>query len=212
MRILFFLCIVFGLISCEKKTDQKEYEPYVISEVWDAYQKARKNPERDENGNILPPPPHREKWGYGYENFIIDDSLNVFYYEFQPQFTESCIPEYEDSIPYLQGLRPDWLIQLPKESLTEFVKLNFKRGIRNKVKIASQKDTLSSKEYFDLMKAFDKYLDWDENGDRDIYAIFATTQEEDTVLYYKKNKKAYYTDSIKWDKKRIRFPKPKIDE
>lgn len=210
MRILFFLCIVFGLISCEKKTDQKEYEPYVISEVWDAYQKARKNPERDENGNILPPPPHREKWGYGYENFIIDDSLNVFYYEFQPRFTESCIETEDDTIPYFQDLRPGLLIQLPKESLVEFVKLNFKRGIRNKVKIASQKDTLNSKAYYDLLKGFDKYLDRYYDGD--IYGIFATTQEEDTVLYYKKHRKWYNPDSIKWDKKRIQFLKPKVDE
>ena len=211
MRILFFLCVVLGLISCEKKTVEKEYEPYIISKVWKGYQEGRKKAKLNKSAIMEPPPPVRMKWGYGYQNFIIDDSLNVFYYEFQPQFTESCIETEDDTIPYFQDLRPGLLIQLPKESLVEFVKLNFKRGIRNEVKIASQKDTLDSKQYYDLLKAFDKYLDGYEDGD--IYGIFATTQEEDTILYYKKHQKWYNPDSIKWDKKRIRFfSKEKIDE
>lgn len=211
MRMVLFVFMVLGLISCEKKDNQKGYEPYVISEVWNAYQKASKNPERGKDGGVLPPPPSRMKWAYGEQNFIIDDSLNVFYYQFQPLFTESCVPEHGDTIPYFQDLRPELLIQLPKESLAEFVRLNFKKGIVNRVKIASQRDTLNSKEYFDLVKSFDKYLDF--SGDRDLYVIFASTQEEDTVLYYKKHKKWYNPDSIRWDKKRIRFfTKPKIDE
>lgn len=211
MRIVLFLCAVFGLVSCEKKDNLKEYEPYVISEVWNAYEKSCKFYAENDSMHKYPPPFPRKNWGYGYENFLIDDSLNVFYYQFQPRYTESCIPELGDTIPYFQNIKPDMLLQLPKESLAEFVKLNFKKGIINRVKIASQRDTLNSKEYFDLIKAFDAYLDF--YGDRDVYAIFASTQEEDSVLYYKKHKKWYNPDAVKWDRKRIRFfSKPKIDE
>lgn len=200
---------MLGFISCGKKNDEENIKPYIISKVCKDYQKAVEKSKKNTNGN--PPLPPLVKWGYGQENFIIDDSLNVFYYQFQPKIYGGCIPTYDDDIPYFQNIGPDLLIQLPKESLLEFVKLNFKRGIRNKVKIASQKDTLNSKQYFDLLEAFDKYLDRHEDGDR--YAIFASTQEEDTVLYYKKHKKWYNSDSIKWDKKRIRFfSKPNIDE
>ncbi len=209
MRIVYCICFVIVFFSCEKKDNGKKNKPYVISEVWNAYEKLLKNHRENGGKDNYPPPPPRMNWGYGYQNFIIDDSLNVFYYQFQPQFVESCIPSYDDDIPYFQDIRPNLLIQIPKESLVEFVKLNFKKGLRNKVKIASQKDTLNSKEYFDLIKAFDKYLD--KNEDRDMYAVFATTQEEDSVLYYFKNKKDYYPEEIKWDKKKIRFSMPKID-
>lgn len=211
MRVIFILYVLLVLNSCEMKVTQKEYEPYIISKVPKDYQASVEKYKLDKNKRSLPPPPPPAVWGYGFENFIIDDSLNVFYYQFQPKGYESCLSSEEDYIPYFQGLKPDMLIQLPKENLIEFVKLNFKRRIWNKVKIASQRDTLNSIEYFDLVKAFDKYLNKNEDGDT--YRIFASTQEEDTVLYYKKHKKKYDSDSIKWDKKRVRFfSKPKIDE
>lgn len=42
--------------------------------------------------------------------------------------------------------------------------------------------------------------------DRDTYFIGETTQEEDTVLKYKKNNESYYFENIKWDKTKIKFP------
>lgn len=40
----------------------------------------------------------------------------------------------------------------------------------------------------------------------DGYYIGRTTQEEDTVLKYKKNNKYYNFENIKWDKTKIKFP------
>ncbi|MFC4815962.1 hypothetical protein [Flavobacterium sp. GCM10023249] len=209
MRVLFFLCAVFGLISCGKKVGESSDKPYVISEERRKYEMQDELYEKGEIDKIVLM--NLPKYFYGSENFILDDSSNVFYYHFQPKIYESCIPFEDDDIPYFQGLEPDLLIQLPKESLAAFVKLNFRRGIKNKVKIASQKDTLNSKAYFKIRHALDKYLSF--RPDNDIYLVYPTTQEEDSVLYYKKHQKVYNPDSIKWDKKRIRFfTKVKIEE
>lgn len=211
MRLFYFLCFVLGFISCNKNEKITEYRPYIISE-------ERKNYEMQDElykeGKIdkvvlmnLP------KYFYGSENFILDDSSNVYYYQLERFFSASgCGTDTgKDSISYFLNLKPENLIKLPIESIDNFVKLNFRNGERNAVKIASQKDTLNSKAYFKLQESLDKYLDYRE--DRDIYLIYPTTQEEDVVLLYKKRKKDYKSDSIKWDNKKIRFfSKPKIDE
>ena len=77
------------------------------------------------------------------------------------------------------------------------------------VKIGSQLDTLKSNTYFKLQEALDKHLSFSQ--DRDCYVAYRTTQEEDTVLHYKKNNRLYRPELIKWDLKRIKFIK-KIDE
>lgn len=208
MRFVCFLLVVIGVISCGKKEDVKS--PYVISKVWNEYSNFINTEEKDRNGNVLPPPPPRYKYGYGYQNFIIDDSLKLYYYQLTPKFMEKCIVERDDTIPYFQDLKPEMLIEIPLNSINDFVKLNFKKGKSDKVKIASTKDTLNSEAYFNLVKALDKYLDF--SNDNDVYAIFPTTQEEDTILYYKKNKDYYFSSQIKWDLKRVKFfDKPKVD-
>ena len=62
--------------------------------------------------------------------------------------------------------------------------------------IASQNDTIKNITFLDFL----------ENNKIPTYLIRRTTQEEDTVLYYKNNEKYYFSDEIKWDTTKIKFP------
>jgi hypothetical protein len=213
MRIVYFFFLVFGFISCEKKnkTFLKKYHPYIISEERRKYKIQDELYKKGEIDKVLLM--NLPKYLYGTENFILDDSSNVYYYQLERYFSAvGCGTDMEkDSIPFFLDIKPESFIKLSISSIDDFVKQNMRSGERNLVKIASQNDTLNSKAYFKLQEALNKYLNFRE--DRDIYLVYPTTQEEDTVLNYKKYKKNYESDSIKWDKKKIRFfTKSKIDE
>jgi hypothetical protein len=94
------------------------------------------------------------------------------------------------------------LVEIPNNGIEDFVKLNFKKEDRNIAFISSQLDTLQTKNYFDLISAIKTSCQ-----DGDTYFIRKTTQEEDTVLKYKKNNEFYYSDEIKWDKSKIKLPR-----
>ncbi|MFK7032336.1 hypothetical protein [Flavobacterium oreochromis] len=204
MRIILILILFLNFVSCNE-----EKSAYIISREWDEYTSFLNVVHKDKDGNVLPPPPLKYKYGYSCQNFIIDDNSNLFYYQFKPNYPESCIYKGKDTVPYFQDLKSEMLIEIPINSIEDFVCLNFKKGREDKVKISSNKDTLNSTIYFNLIRALNKQLDYEK--DRDVYAIFPTTQEEDTILYYKKNKDYYFSSQIKWDLRRIKFfPKPKI--
>lgn len=210
VRIVCFLFFVIFFVSCKKNEKMIEYRPYIISEERKKYEMQDELYKEGKIDKVVLT--HLPEYFYGSENFILDDSSNVYYYQLERFFSASgCGTDTgKDSIPYFLKLKPESFIKLPLESIDGFLKLNFRKGERNAVKIASQKDTLNSKAYFKLQESLDKYLDYRE--DRDIYLIYPTTQEEDVVLLCKKYKKDYNSDSIKWDKKRIRFPMSKIHE
>lgn len=70
--------------------------------------------------------------------------------------------------------------------------------------VASQKDTIKNTAILSFLN---------QNSLR-YFGIRKTTQEEDTVLKYKKNNQYYNSESIKWDHERIVFPfiKPKLQK
>ena len=63
--------------------------------------------------------------------------------------------------------------------------------------IGSQNDTIKNHYFLDFLKS----------NIIQTYYIRRTTQEEDTVLKYKTNGDDYYSDSIKWDRTKIKLPK-----
>ena len=65
--------------------------------------------------------------------------------------------------------------------------------------VASQNDTIKNTSFFDFIN---------KNKLR-AYLIRKTTQEEDTVLKYKKNNESYYSGEIKWDKTKIKIQSTK---
>lgn len=216
MRITLIILVVLNFVSCKKDkiVPEKKNVPYIISEEGDKFRRKKVlGPNYDTITLVTRVP----KYFYGTENFIIDKNSNLYYYQLKKRYKEKewgfvcgtgLEEEYKkDTIPIFKGLDAEKMIQVSINSIDEFVKMNLQNGEVNAVKIASQNDTLKSNTYYKLIEALDKNLSFKE--DRDLYFIYRTTQEEDTVLYYKNHKKYYNTDSIKWDMKRIKFSKKK---
>lgn len=197
----FMLCCI--LLSCGKKkenTTTKKNKPYIISQ---------ENNRQIINGDTILPPPIPGFLVYGTNTFIIDSDSVIYYFK-RGNLGHICgNGEKGDTIPYFIDLQPKDLIQIPTNSISTFIKLNYKDDFRNMTFIASKLDTLKTKAYFDLVHALRSSL-----KERDSYFMRRTTQEEDTVLKYKKNNKYYNSKSIKWDHERITFPfaKPKFQK
>lgn len=191
MRIVLIIILALNLASCKKNEviDEKVNAPYVIS--------VEDNPLKPKEIN----PPF-----FGSNNFIIDFKDSVYYFQ-RPEIDFICgTGWYKDMLPEFGNLNPNELIKIPLNDIDNFVTKNSHKGVRNFFTIASQKDTLKSKSFFDLHKSIIKNI---SKEDRDFSIIRRSWQEEDTVLYYKNHKKYYNPDSIKWDMKRITFPKNK---
>ncbi|QOG02734.1 hypothetical protein [Flavobacterium sp. MDT1-60] len=195
------VCLCF--LNCTKKENTIQNTPYVISKH--SIISNISNKPRDTN--IPPPPPLPGGVAYGTNTFIIDNNSKIYYFQ-REKIGRVCITEPLDTIPYFINLQPKDLIEIPPIALSEFIKLNHKDNFRNITIISSKLDTLKSENYFNLIKAIESYL-----KEKDLYFIRRTTQEEDTVLKYKKNNEPYYSDIIKWDRNRIKFPliKPKLN-
>lgn len=109
-----------------------------------------------------------------------------------------------DTLPHFLDLQPKDLVQIPKNIVTDFLSQNIlnKEENRRILVVASQNDTIKNVSFFDFIN---------KNQLR-AYLIRRTTQEEDTVLKYKKNNEYYNSEDIKWDQDRITLPfiKPKL--
>lgn len=190
----FLLCLF--LFNCSKKKNTIGNTPYVISKKNIITNISNKTKDK----NIPPPPPIPGWLTYGTNTFIIDNESKIYYFQ-RNEIGRICINGPIDTIPYFIDLQPKDLIEIPNNAISDFVKFNYKDDFRNLTFIASKLDTLKSENYFTLIKAIESSL-----KEKDFYFIRRTTQEEDTVLKYKKDNNYYRSDYIKWDKKRITFP------
>ncbi|KFF16228.1 hypothetical protein [Flavobacterium hydatis] len=204
----FVICLF--LLNCTKKEEKivPENIPYIISK-----EDIKPKPTKQSNNNQIPPtpppPPNSPIPGwlvYGTNTFIIDTDSKIYYFQ-RNSIGMICGTETADTIPHFINLQPKDLIEIPNKNIYDFIKLNYKDDFRNVTFIASKTDTLNSKAFFDLRKTLESSI-----KGRDFYLIRRTTQEEDTVLKYKKNNEYYYSDKIRWDKTKIKFPKYKIED
>jgi hypothetical protein len=209
----FITCLL--LFNCAKKEEKKivTNKPYIISQE-NKPKLSSKQENKQEIKNIPPPPPPPPNSSipgwlvYGTNTFIIDTNSKIYYFQRNDNIGFICGTETADTIPHFINLQPKDLIEIPNKNIYDFIKLNYKDDIRNITFIASKSDTLNSKSFFDLRKTLESFT-----KGRDFYHIRRTTQEEDTVLKYKKDNIYYNSEDIKWDKKRIIFPfiKPKLN-
>lgn len=198
--ICFLLCLF--LFNCSKKENTIDNTPYVISKKNIITNISNKPKDK----NIPPPPPIPGWLFYGTNTFIIDKDTKIYYFQ-REEIGRICGHKFDDTIPHFINLQPKDLIEIPNNMINDFIKLNYKDNFRNITFIASKLDTLKTQNYFNLLSAIEASL-----TQKDLYFIRRTTQEEDTVLKYKKNKESYDSDYIKWDKNRIVFPfiKPRL--
>lgn len=187
--VLILICLFFG---CNKKEDSEVQKPYIISV---------ENKEIIHNNDTVPPPPPVPGWlVYGTNTFILNSDSTAYYFQ-NKEIGMICGTLTSDTIPYFINLQPKDLIEVSNKNIYDFIKLNYKEDFRNITFIASHSDTLNSKFFFDLQKSLNFF-----KRNRDFYLIRRTTQEEDTVLKYKKSNKYYDSNSIIWDKSSIKFP------
>lgn len=188
----FVICLL--LLNCDKK-EQKIVEKNI------AYIISQEKNRQIINGSTISQPPIPGFLVYGTNTFIVDSDSKLYYFK-RGDVGHICGNwSKDDTIPYYINLQPKDLIEIPNNSISEFVKLNYKDNFRNLTFIASKLDTIKTKNYFDLIKAIKSSL-----KEKDMYFIRRTTQEEDTVLKFKKNKYKYNSNDIKWDENRITFP------
>lgn len=133
-------------------------------------------------------------------NIVIDENSNIYYYQKNRRADILCNYGMEnDTIPKFINLQPKDLIKIPKDCIEKFIDENVmtKEKRRQILIVASQTDSIKNQTIVSFIY----------NLKVPTYVIRRTTQEEDTVIYYKKKNAFYYSDEIKWDKARIKFPK-----
>lgn len=191
----FIICLIF--LNCKKENTAVKNKYYIISyedeKLEKYYDSLKKN-----NNRLIPPPP--KKSFYGENQLIIDKKGNLYYYQ-KKYFFEFCsFGSENDTLPHFQDLHPKDIVKIPQTSLNDFLSDNIlnKEEKRRILIIASQNDTIKNTSFLDFIN---------KNKLR-TFEIRRTTQEEDTVLKYKKNNDDYYnSDLIKWDKTKIKLPK-----
>lgn len=192
IRIFIGFMICFLFLNCAKNEKQEENIPYVISQ---------ENHEIIHGKDTMPAPLPPPGWlVYGTNTFILNSDSTAYYFQ-RKGMAVVCGTPTADTIPYFTNLQPSEIIELSNKNIYDFIKLNYRDDFRNQTFIASQSDTLNSKMFFDLNKSLNLF-----KRDRDFVIIRRTTQEEDTVLKYKKDNCYYDYKEIKWDQKKIKFP------
>lgn len=196
--ISFIICLLF--LNCSKKEQKAatKNKTYIISYEDKKFRKYSDSLKKNSDKVVFP----SIKGFYCQNQLLIDKKGNLFFYqiEYIPKICRSAIGT--DSIPYLSNLQPIDLIKLPPSSLDDFLFLNILSKEKNEQRliIASQNDTINN---ISILNFTNKV---------NAYKVRRTTQEEDTVLKYKKNNEFYNYEDIQWDQNRIMLPfvKPKL--
>lgn len=192
IAVLIMISLFFG---CNKKAEVVK-EKITIPKSYIISQEDRKNSERDKKNNV--PPPFIPNGISVESNIIIDENSNIYYYQRNKRGVFCNYGMENDTIPKFMDLQPKDIIKIPKDCLKKFIDENVmtKEKRRQILILASQTDSIKNQTIVSFIY----------NLKVPTYVIRRTTQEEDTVLSYKKKNAFYYSDSIKWDKSRIRFP------
>ncbi|MBO9583401.1 MAG: hypothetical protein J7574_04510 [Flavobacterium sp.] len=192
VRIFIGFMLCFLLLNCAKKEEKAviKNKPYIISN-------EDKELEKYYNSLAVPPPSTKGLF-YGESQLIIDKKGNLYFYQKRYIQILCSYGSEKDTLPHFLDLQPKDIVKIPKKCLKDFLSENIltKEKRRQILIIGSQSDTIKNPYFLDLLKS----------NIIQTYYIRRTTQEEDTVLKYKANSDYYYSDSIKWDRTKIKFP------
>lgn len=183
---LFLLSFCFFCFSCNNKKQSEEPEIYAMPKKIKASKYERKE-------YYLP------------YNFIIDTGSRVYFFQQEPFFSRCGYVNWRETIaiPEYIDLQPKDLIEIPPNSIEEFIKLNIlsRKDWKKHVFISSPMDIVSSSSLSRIMKVFKdttNHVDWN---------FRKSTQEENFVIAYKKNPGSYYYSyNLKWDSTKTLFP------
>lgn len=186
------ICMLFA--NCIKNEGKKvpKRDSYIISYEDKKLKDQKDSIERVNNKKIF-----ITKGFYAESQLLIDRNDNLFFYQ-NKYFRNFCdFGQEYDTLPHFLDLHPKDIIKIPQNSLIDFLNENIMSKEKNRqiLIIASQNDTIKNSAFLDFL----------ENNKIPTYLIRRTTQEEDTVLFYKKNEKYYFSDEIKWDITKIKL-------
>lgn len=189
----FMICLF--LLNCAKKEEKpvEKNKPYIISYEDEKLEKYYDSI-NTHTDRFAPPP---RKGFYAENQLLIDKRGNLYFYQ-KRYFLEFCSYGSEkDTLPHFLDLQPKDIVKIPETSLDDFLSENILNKEKNRriLIVASQNDTIKNTSFFNFIN----------KNKLQAYAIRRTTQEEDTVLKYKRNNDYYYSDSIKWDRTKIKF-------
>lgn len=199
---ILFIISSFYLTSCKKENIKKEY--FVISKQ-DSIDKSF-NYEKDTNKIPPPPPPPVDLKWYSNVTFIMDSKNKVYIYQTESKINHKLNEnafEYDLEYPNYIELKPEHLVTFESEDFIKFIKVNndifeLYSNLENRTNkffyIASECDTVKNTAAYELEKIF-------KNERRVNYMIRKTTEEENCVLKYKRSRKKYIPENIKWSTK-----------
>lgn len=197
LAVLLLSAIFFE--SCQKKETITD-EIFIINSTIKTPVKEYYNSKNEKIS--LPPSPPSPRF-YGLANIVIDKQGEFYFYQREYLPIWNCIPE-ENPNPDFIDLKPIDLINIPENNIVDFLKENTSPSIKKNygaLIIASQGDTLKTKEFINLMH----FINDTEKSQIRMYIIRRTTQEENVVLRFKKNDSVYDARIIKWPKDSITF-------
>lgn len=200
-----FICFIFSfsLLNCNKKEEKiiTKSKPYIISYENQKLKKYKDSLKENKSKLAIP---STKGFFYGESQLIIDKKGDLYYY--QKEYIQIlCNYGHEnDTIPHFLNLKPKDIVKIPQKSLHDFISENILTKEKNRqiLVIASENDTIKN----------DYFLDFLKSSVISTYHIRKTTQEEDTILKYKKNGEYYDFENIKWDETKIKLPKYKISK
>ena len=188
--LLLFTLIFLG---CNKPKEALEY--YVISKQDSINKKSDVPPP--------PPPPQKFKW-YSDIVFIMDSRNKVYIYQTENinRFVrDNRISKliFDYNYPNYLGLKPENLITYNSNDFISFIKTNNDifglindngNHVHKFLYIVSESDTVKN----DALPLLARIL----RNDKVNYIIRRTTEEENFVLKYKRNRKPYLPEKLNW--------------
>ncbi|KAF2507880.1 hypothetical protein EYY60_18200 [Flavobacterium zhairuonense] len=187
----FMICFLFWNCAKKEKKTVIKNKPYIIS-----YEDKELKKYYD---SLAVHPPSTKGVFYGESQLIIDKKGNLYFYQKRHIQILCSYGREKDTLPHFLDLEPKDIVKIPKKCLNDFMSENIltKEKSRQLLIIGSQSDTIKNPYFLNFLKS----------NIIPIYYIRRTTQEEDTVLKYKKNNDSYFSNEIKWDKTKIKLPK-----
>lgn len=180
------LMIAFILASCNNNS-----KPYIISEQ----EAISRNSVR--GGSIV---------YYGYYNYVLDSSNNLYYYSFQKPNKKDLLNDEGPFKPHFAGLMPNHVFVIPKGNEKIFFKSNVldnKSSYRKFVVVSSEKDTIRN----DFLNYI---LKLSKDTSMHLYVfVRSALDEERVVIKYKNNGEFYDPKLIKWDSSKVFFSSQK---
>jgi hypothetical protein len=191
-NILLIFTLIF--LGCNKPKEIP-FEYYVIS----------KQDSINKKSDVPPPPPPPQKFKFYSDIVFIMDSRNKVYI-YQTENTNRFVRDnriskliFDYNFPNYLGLKPENLITYNSNDFIAFIKanndifgLNNDNGnhVHKFLYIVSESDTVKNDALYQLGKIL--------RNDNVNYIVRRTTEEENFVLKFKRNKSAYFPEKLNW--------------